>query len=82
MARQKQLIMLMPKQKEGTMPSEFSRKQLLVQLKILKELRILNKNIRAIVRDKVGRNDAYKHLESHELEDVKDAIAETGYMFI
>jgi hypothetical protein len=64
------------------MPSEFDRKQLFVQLKILKELRVLNKNIRAIVRDKVGRNDAYKHLENNELEDVKEAIAETGYIFI
>ena len=61
------------------MPSEFGRNQLFVQLKILKELRILNKNIRAIVRDKVGRNDAYKHLESYELDDVKGAIAEAGY---
>ena len=58
------------------MPSNTEKMSLLVQLKILKELRILNKNIRAIVRDKVGRNDAYKHLENRELEDVRKVITD------
>ena len=61
---------------------KLSSLSLFVQLKILKELRILNKNIRAIVRDKVGPYDAYKHLSMDNLEDVKDAIAESGYNFI
>ena len=68
--------------KWNDMAKEIDRLNLFVQLKLLKELRILNKNIRAIVRDKVGRNDAYKHLENRELEDVREAIAETGFNFI
>ena len=61
------------------MPSNTEKMSLLVQLKILKELRILNKNIRAIVRDKVGRNDAYKHLSMDDLEDVRDVINAIDY---
>ena len=61
------------------MPSNTEKMSLLVQLKILKELRILNKNIRAIVRDKVGRNDAYKNLSMDDLEDVRDVINTINY---
>ena len=51
---------------------------LFLQLKILKELMILNKNIRVIVRDKVGRNDAYSHLYSSDMDDVQDVLDKLG----
>lgn len=57
------------------MDKEIQRQTLLVQLKILKELRILNQNY-AAVQNKLPMLDNWK------LNDVRDAIALTGVNFI
>lgn len=61
------------------MDKELQRQTLLVQLKILKELRLLNKNFSNY------RSHNIKHeiiLSSQELDDVKQAIAMTGRICI
>ena len=55
------------------MDKELQRQTLLVQLKILKELRLLNKNYENAYESKLTPLD---------LDDVKEAIAQTGKMFI
>lgn len=57
------------------MDKELQRQTLLVQLKILKELRLLNKNFSNYCKHET-------HLSNWELEDVKEAIAATGRIFI
>ncbi len=57
------------------MDKEIQRQTLLVQLKILKELRILNKNYAAV-------NGRLPVLDNWKLDDVRDAIALTGQVFI
>ena len=54
---------------------EIQRQALYVQLKILKELRILNKNLSAI-------NNTLPLIEQSELSDVKEALSLTGMNFI
>ena len=54
---------------------ELQRQALYVQLKILKELRILNKNLSE-------RNNTLPLIEQAALSDVKDALALTGMNFI
>ena len=54
---------------------ELQRQALYVQLKILKELRILNKNLSKI-------NNTLPLIEQSELSDVKDALSLTGMNFI
>jgi hypothetical protein len=54
---------------------ELQRQALYVQLKILKELRILNKNLSAI-------NNTLPLIGQSELSDVKEALALTGFNFI
>ena len=56
---------------------ELQRQALYVQLKILKELRLLNKNFTA--ESKFG---ASLRLTQRELDDVKEAIALTGLNFV
>ena len=60
------------------MDKEIQRQILLVQLKILKELRILNQNY-ADAQD-VGYK--LQSLDNRNLNDVRDAIALTGRNFI
>ena len=54
---------------------ELQRQALYVQLKILKELRILNKNLSEI-------NNTLPLIEQSELSDVKEALSLTGMCFI
>lgn len=54
---------------------ELQRQALYVQLKILKELRILNKNLSAI-------NNTLPLIGQSELSDVKEALALTGFNFV
>lgn len=61
------------------MDKELQRLTLLVQLKILKELRLLNKNFENSRRSN-GQYDT--DLIGRDLEDVKEAIAQTGKIFI
>jgi len=61
------------------MDKELQRQTLLVQLKILKELRLLNKNF-SNYRLSNGKRET--ELNSWDLEDVKEAIAATGRIFI
>jgi len=61
------------------MDKEIQRQTLLVQLKILKELRLLNKNF-SNYRLSNGKRET--ELNSWDLEDVKEAIAATGRIFI
>ncbi len=61
------------------MDKELQRQTLLVQLKILKELRLLNKNYENARR----ANGLYENrLTQTELADVAEAIAVTGRNFI
>lgn len=61
------------------MDKELQRQTLLVQLKILKELRLLNKNYENARR----ANGKYEsNLTQLDLSDVTEAIAQTGKMFI
>ena len=60
---------------------ELQRQALLVQLKILKELRLLKKNLTK------GIHNSYTRIEGqtilmHELDDVKDAVAMVGKICI
>ena len=57
------------------MDKELQRQTLLVQLKILKELRILNQNYAAM-------KNQLPLLDNWKLNDVRDAIALTGVNFI
>ena len=57
------------------MDKELQRQALLVQLKILKELRLLNKNFSNYCKHETNLNN-------WELEDVKEAIAAVGRIFI
>ena len=64
--------------------AELQRQTLLIQLKILKELRLLNKNfanykLAMIEPGKAGRR--WVEL-NYEMNDVKEAIALTGHNFI
>lgn len=61
------------------MDKELQRLTLLVQLKILKELRLLNKNFENSRRSN-GQYDT--DLIGRDLEDVREAIAQTGKIFI
>ena len=61
------------------MDKELQRQTLLVQLKILKELRLLNKNFENYRR---GNGQYDTDIVGRALDDVKEAIAETGKMFI
>lgn len=61
------------------MDKELQRQTLLVQLKILKELRLLNKNYENSRR---GNGMYASRLTQLELEDVKEAIAQTGKILI
>ena len=54
---------------------EIQRQALYVQLKILKELRILNKNLSET-------NRTFPLVEQSALSDVKDALSITGMNFI
>lgn len=61
------------------MDKELQRQTLLVQLKILKELRLLNKNF----ENQRRANGKYEsNLSNLDLEDVMEAIAQTGKIFI
>lgn len=61
------------------MDKELQRQTLLVQLKILKELRLLNKNF----ENQRRANGKYEsNLTQLDLEDVTEAIAQTGKIFI
>ena len=61
------------------MDKELQRQTLLVQLKILKELRLLNKNF----ENQRRANGKYEsNLSNFDLEDVREAIAQTGKIFI
>ena len=61
------------------MDKELQRQTLLVQLKILKELRLLNKNYENARR----ANGKYENsLTQLDLRDVTEAIAQTGRIFI
>ena len=61
------------------MDKELQRQTLLVQLKILKELRLLNKNY----ENQRRANGKYEsNLSNLDLEDVREAIAQTGKIFI
>lgn len=61
------------------MDKELQRQTLLVQLKILKELRLLNKNF----ENQRRANGKYEsNLSNLDLEDVREAIAQTGKIFI
>lgn len=57
---------------------ELQRQNLFVNLKILKELRNLNKTL----KNKKLTDDYFNNLSQSELVDVKDAIAKTGYNFV
>ena len=59
------------------MDKELQRQTLLVQLKILKELRLLNKNF-----SNYRSHNIKLILSSQELDDVKQAIAMTGRICI
>lgn len=61
------------------MDKELQRQTLLVQLKILKELRLLNKNFE---NSRLSNGQYATDLFGHDLEDVKEAIAATGKTFI
>lgn len=54
---------------------ELQRQALYVQLKILKELRILNKNLSKV-------NNTLPLIEQSALSDVKEALALTGFNFV
>ena len=54
---------------------ELQRQALYVQLKILKELRILNKNLSEV-------NNTLPLIEQSALSDVKEALALTGFNFV
>ena len=63
------------------MPKNLDAMQLLVQLKILKELRILNKTLTN------GLKLTYGHVQrqdilSQELEDVRDVMCEIGHAYV
>jgi hypothetical protein len=57
---------------------ELQRQNLFVNLKILKELRYLNKTL----KNKNITDEYFNNLSQSELEDVKEAIAKTGYNFV
>lgn len=58
---------------------ELQRQTLFVNLKILKELRNLNK----ILDNKNNYSSVYLNMiKQTELEDVKEAISKTGYNFV
>lgn len=61
------------------MDKELQRQTLLVQLKILKELRLLNKNYE---NARLANGKYESRLTQLDLDDVKEAIAQTGKMFI
>ena len=61
------------------MDKELQRQALLVQLKILKELRLLNKNF-SNFRSHNGKHET--NISKWELEDVMEAIAQTGKIYI
>ena len=54
---------------------ELQRQALYVQLKILKELRILNRNLSKV-------NNTLPLIAQSELSDVKEALALTGFNFV
>lgn len=62
------------------MPKNLDAMQLLVQLKILKELRILNKTLTKGLQlfGSVERQD----ILSQELEDVKDVMSAIGHLYV
>jgi hypothetical protein len=57
---------------------ELQRQNLFVNLKILKELRYLNKTL----KNKNITDEYFNTLSQTELEDVKEAISKTGYNFV
>lgn len=58
---------------------ELQRQTLFVQLKILKELRLLNKNME---KQRIANGEYTTILRQGEFEDVKEAISATGRNFI
>ena len=61
------------------MDKELQRQALLVQLKILKELRLLNKNFE---NARLANGKYESNLTQLDLRDVTEAIAQTGKIFI
>lgn len=61
------------------MDKELQRQSLLIQLKILKELRLLNKNF---ANHRLCNGKHATALSNWELEDVRETIAATGRTFI
>jgi hypothetical protein len=57
---------------------ELQRQNLFVNLKILKELRYLNKTL----KNKNITDEYFNNLSQSELKDVKEAITKTGYNFV
>lgn len=57
---------------------ELQRQNLFINLKILKELRYLNKTL----KNKNLTDEYFNTLSQSELVDVKEAIAKTGYNFV
>ena len=57
---------------------ELQRQALYVQLKILKELRILNKTLTRGIHNAYTRIDRLT-INENELDDVQDAISLTGF---
>lgn len=63
------------------MPKNLNEMQLLMQLKILKELRILNKTLTKGLKLAYGRVERQEVL-SQELEDVKDVMSAIGHLYV
>ena len=60
---------------------ELQRQALYVQLKILKELRILNKTLTKGIHNSYTRIDS-QYITQGELDDVKKALALTGFILV
>ena len=58
---------------------ELQRQLLYVQLKILKELRIMNRNYNSV---HMGDKSTSTFIHNRHLEDVETAIALTGFNFV
>lgn len=60
---------------------ELQRQALYVQLKILKELRLLNKTLTKDIHNSYTRIDS-QYIAQGELDDVREALSLTGMNFV
>lgn len=64
------------------MPNNFDAMQLLVQLKILKELRILNKTITKGLGLLYGYPIERQEVLRRDLEDVEEVMSAIGHLYV